>query len=668
MAGFALRKSMVFDWDGTEYRIDRIQQNGQLLLERNADGHISVVSREHLLAEYREGKITTKTMESSANQSLIPTFSRPLCELPDAIRKAVARRKHYLDSILDHGEPVFTPEYLKPLIEQAAVVIGDDKPPGVTSIYRWYQRFELSGDPRAVIPRSDLRGPNQSRQSDLILRLLTEALEEAFKASPKATGPSIYTRLLGKIDNENQKSLGSEPIKPPALRTVYRLIARIEAYETVVLKEGKAVAKRCFHISKTGTKTTRILERAEADHTPLDLFLIDEKTWLPLGRPTLTVIIDHYSRMLLGYYLSFESPSTAAVMGALRHAILPKNVADPVIANLKIVNAWPCFGLFEVLVVDNGLEFHGNDLESVAYDLGIRLQYCPKHEPRFKGVVERYLKTVNYYFAHQLPGTSFAKFYQRGDYDPQKSAILTFAEFKQIFEKWIVDVYAQELHRGIGTTPSARWQESITHSEPTLPADLRTLQRRIGRVTERSLRREGIFLHGTRYNGDELGPILRGFGEGVKVRLVYDPEDLGEIQVWGPNDQEPVTVKALDYAFAKGLTVRQNEFIRQLLREQGIAAVDRIALERARYELAQTIETLMTNRKLKARNRSGRLRGISSSKPNGSEMSTVTQADSTKTWKTNKPETSSKVRQNQEDKGLEIIKSFQLKRDPGDSE
>ncbi len=592
MAGFALHKNRVFDWDGTAYRIDRIQPNGDLLLESTNDGHFSVISREQLLAEYGAGKISAKTVDAaSANTSLVPSFSRPLAELSEGVRNAVKRRKHYLESILDHGLPIFTPAYLKPLIEQAAAEVGDLTPPGVTTVYRWFRRFKSANDTRAIIPRTDLRGPKALRQNDRILQLVAEALEEAFKASPQATCRNVYTRLLGKIDIANQRTLGGEPIKPPSLRTLYRLVERAEAYELVVLKDGKAVADRRYRIGKAGVKTSRILERVEIDHTPLDLFLIDQRTWLPLGRPTLTVIIDHYSRMLLGYYLSFDSPSTAAVMGALRHAILPKKLADGVKANLKIANTWPCYGLPEVMVVDNGLEFHSNDLESVAYDLGIRIQYCPKHAPRFKGVVERHLKTINYFFAHQLPGTSFAKFY---------------------------------------------------------------------------LRRDGIFLNGIRYSGDELGPILRGFGEGVKVRLVYDPEDLGEIQVWGPNDAEPVAVKAVDYGFANGLTVKQNDFIRQYLREQGAAVIDKVALERARYELAQAIEGLMTNRKHRARRRSAALRGISSSKPNGSE--TQTKTTSTKTSKPDKSTKSSTGQQKQDDKSLEIITSFQLKRDNGEQE
>jgi len=666
MAGFALHKNMVFDWNGAEYRIDRIQPNGELLLERMGDGHLSIVSRELLLAEYREGKISAKTAESLSNRSLVPTFSRPLNELSEGIRKAVNRRKHYLDIILDHGIPVFTPDYLRPLIELAAAKIEDINPPGVITVYRWYRRFKLSSDPRSIIPRTDLRGPKKLRQNDRILQLVAEALEEAFKASPQATCRNVYTRLLGKIEIDNQRTLGTEPIKPPSLRTLYRLIARAEVYKIVVLKEGKAAADRRFRIGKIGVKTSRILERVEIDHTPLDLFLIDERTWLPLGRPTLTVVIDHYSRMLLGYYLSFDSPSTAAVMGSLRHAILPKNPAATVMPNLKTENAWPCYGRPEVMVVDNGLEFHSNDLESVAYDLGIRIQYCPKHTPRFKGVVERYLKTINYFFAHQLPGTSFAKFYQRGDYDPQKCALLTFAEFKHLFEKWVVDVYAQTLHRGMGTTPWTRWHDSISHYEPVLPDDLHTLQRRIGLVAERSLRRDGIFLHGIRYSGDEVGSILRGFGEGVKVRIVYDPEDLGEIQVWGPNDAEPVTVKALDYEFAQGLTVKQNKFIREQLREQGAADEDRAALERARYDLSRSIEELMTSRKHVSRRRSAALRGISSSKLSGPETKNVKKQDSNDVPKSSKSTKTSKTEQDDDKTVPDVIKSFQLKHNKED--
>jgi putative transposase len=155
----------------------------------------------------------------------------------------------------------------------------------------------------------------------------------------------------------------------------------------------------------------------------------------------------------------------------------------------------------------------------------------------------------------------------------------------------------------------------LQRREPELPDDLRALQRRIGLVSERSLRRDGVVLHGIRYNGEALDPILRAYGSGVQVRVIYDPEDLGEIQVWGPDDAEPVSVLALDQTYAKGLTVRQNEMIRGLLRAQGAAAENKPALQRARNELVQAVEGLMASRKQRDRRRAAAIRGMSSNRP-----------------------------------------------------
>jgi putative transposase len=267
------------------------------------------------------------------------------------------------------------------------------------------------------------------------------------------------------------------------------------------------------------------------------------------------------------------------------------------------------------LILDNGLEFHSDDLESVAFDLGVELRYCPKHQPRFKGVIERYLKTVNYYFAHQIPGTSLARLADRGDYDPEKSALLTMAEFKHLFEKWLLDVYAQTIHRGIGTTPWAKWHEGMTRRTPELPDSLADLQRRIGLVRERRLRHDGITLDGIRYAGPELEPVIRKWAPGIKVRIVVDPEDLGAIQVWPPDEQDPVTVLAIDQTYANGLTRYQHELIRNRVREIGAAEEDGEALAEAKFQLASAIDELMKSRKQKNRRRAAHLHGKTSDKP-----------------------------------------------------
>jgi len=606
---------MVFEWSGMRHRIDRIQPNGEILLERLGDGCLSIVGRDVLLHAYAEGKIDAARADGSSERKDAMIFSRPLDELSESMRNEVARRRQYMQALLELGDVVFTKIHLQPVISEVAARIGDVLPPSPVTLWRWYRRYKVTQDARALIPRIDRRGSSNLKQNDRILQLAAEAIEEAFKLSPRATVPSIYTRLLAKIDADNRQLPMTTQIRKPALRTLYRMFGRMEAYQHVAFREGKAIADKRFRLVKTSTQTSYILERVEIDHTPLDLFLIDEKTGLPLGRPTLTAVIDHFSRMLLGYYLSYSGPSVAAVMGALRHAILPKPSVVEVVPKLHVEHAWPCYGRPDLMVVDNGLEFHSKALESVAFDLGSRLQFCPKFEPRFKGAIERYLGTLNRFFSHQLPGTSLARLHERGDYDPQKHAVLTLAEFNQIFQKWVLDVYAQTIHRGIHETPWSRWHEGLKHREPELPDSVQALQRRIGQVEERALRHDGIVLNGIRYNSAKLAPILCAYGVGTKVRVLYDHEDLGDIQVWRPDDVEPICVPALDQDYARGLTGLQNKMIRDLVREKGRSQQDSTALEQAKRDLITVVDELMASRKQSDRRRAGAIRGVSSNKP-----------------------------------------------------
>jgi putative transposase len=617
MKAFGFHKNTVFEWNGNAFRIERVTPNDEVLLEHLNDGDLSIVSLSQLLKDYADGKVVARPETQKTEQQL---YSRSLNDLPEAVQNEVKRRKHYLTAIYEYCVPTFTNKHLRPIIQQVANAIQDLNSPSVATLYRWHRKYVASQDIRSLIPRKDLRGSKQSKQSASLLALATTVIEQAYKVSPQTHIKRIYESLIGMIEAKNLTLLFEEKIEKPSLRTFYRLFASIDSYDKVRLKVGKAAAEKQFRLVKFTTKTKHILERIEIDHTPLDLFLIDENTNLPLGRPDLTVIIDHFSRMLLGYYLSFQKPSTAVVMGALRHAILPKTPKNPVISSIKIDHEWVCYGVPDLMVLDNGWEFHSSDLESVAFDLGIRIQYCPKHEPRFKGVVERYLKTINYNFSSQFAGASFARWHLRNDYDPLKHAILTMAEFNHIFHKWVLDIYSQTKHRGIGTTPWAKWHEDLKFRAPTLPLSVQELKKRIGKVETRTLRRDGILIKGIRYNSDELSANLRAYGAGVKVRVLYDPEDLKDIQVWGPDDIEPLTVLALDQTYARGLTELQNQLIQKIARENGDKSEDRESLQKARYELSCEVVAMLDSSKLRKRRRGAAISGMSSSRSINQEI------------------------------------------------
>ena len=121
---------------------------------------------------------------------------------------------------------------------------------------------------------------------------------------------------------------------------------------------GKRRADMEFRVSATGPVTTRALERVSMDHTPSDIIVVDDNSMLPLGRPTITSALDEHTRCPMGFYAGFEPPSCFAVMRCLKHAILPKTYVSRECPSVK--NRWDCYGVPELVVVDNpaGVSFH----------------------------------------------------------------------------------------------------------------------------------------------------------------------------------------------------------------------------------------------------------------------------------------------------------------------
>src|SRR5260370_12143176 len=63
---------------------------------------------------------------------------------------------------------------------------------------------------------------------------------------------------------------------------------------------------------------------AQIDHTPMDVIVVDEEHRQPIQRPSLTVVIDVYCRMVLGFAIYLEKPSAFTAGLAIAHAVLPK--------------------------------------------------------------------------------------------------------------------------------------------------------------------------------------------------------------------------------------------------------------------------------------------------------------------------------------------------------
>jgi putative transposase len=184
----------------------------------------------------------------------------------------------------------------------------------------------------------------------------------------------------------------------------------------------------------------------QIDHTKLDIELVDDDTRKPIGRPWLTLAIDVYSRMVTGFYLSLDPPSAFSVGMCVAHSANRKE-AD--LERLSVKGEWPIWGIMNLIHADNGKEFRSKTIAKACDEYGIRIEWRPVKTPHYGGHIERLMGTVATEI-HALPGTTFSNPKQRGEYDPAKQASMTYHELERWLTQFIVGVYHQRVHRGIG--------------------------------------------------------------------------------------------------------------------------------------------------------------------------------------------------------------------------
>jgi hypothetical protein len=104
------------------------------------------------------------------------------------------------------------------------------------------------------------------------------------------------------------------------------------------------------------------LQYVFADHWLLDAWIVDEETRKKPSRLWLTLLIDAYSRSILGMALLYEDPCIESIQQGLRHAIWEKTSAHA----LGIEQEWACYGIPQQLFLDNAWAHHSHSLENLA--------------------------------------------------------------------------------------------------------------------------------------------------------------------------------------------------------------------------------------------------------------------------------------------------------------
>ncbi len=604
MMRFSFRKGLRFFEGQRTWTLLRRLATGRFQME-DGDGVITAIEPDDLLTKWKTQAFTLdeKSLNASDNVFFLATPA-DLSVLPKRQRKLARYRYRYVRHF-DRNRSYSTHSEIQKAIPQIAKAIGDASPPSSFTVFRWLKRYRVS---KSIVSLIDQKRKSGRRRDAETKSILEATLSEVYLDEQERPTSVVVDALEKKFKCANQNR-DDNKLVCPSRATVYRWVQALQQDILDKARLGRPGARKHRWV-KGSINVKRVLERVEIDHTPLDVIIVDEDTKLPLGRPWLTLAIDTHSRMILGFYIAFHEPSSYSVLACLKHAVLPKNDWLKNFPGVK--GTWPCYGLMELIAVDNGMDLHSNALKKLCLEMGIQLMFCPSRTPEFKGTIERMMRTVNTGLIHLLPGTVFSNINQRGDYPSEKLAAIDMSTLVELLTKWIVDIYHKTPHRRLGVPPLLKWQEGVATRCIELPAYPSQMEIIAGVPAKRSLFHYGLEFDGLHYNSEELQSIRRRTNETLSLDFKSYEEDTGYLHVWDPYNEVYLRVDALNQSYASGLRRNVHRMIRQSIRAKCGDNTSEQELLQAKEDIQRIIAASISHKKMAIRKKASALRAVNS--------------------------------------------------------
>jgi putative transposase len=317
------------------------------------------------------------------------------------------------------------------------------------TVFRWLAAYRKSPQTSSLLARP-AGTPSGARRIDPHLeQLIAEVIRDVYLTKVRAKKEEVVRRVGLRCS--------SERLTPASRNTI---LARIRALDVRAVAKARLQPSEAAALVDPVPGTYRVdnaLDVVQIDHTPIDVIVVDEAHRLPIGRPWLTLAIDVATRVVVGFYVSLEAPSSTSVALCLTQAVLPK---EPWLKARALACSWPVWGLPRALHADNGADFTSAALRRGCDEYGITLILRPVATPHYGGHIERLIGTLMGR-VHLLPGTTGSNPQDKGAYPAEDASALTMAELERWLAIEICEQYHRRIHRGLRRSPLAAWQDAL---------------------------------------------------------------------------------------------------------------------------------------------------------------------------------------------------------------
>ena len=496
-------------------------------------------------------------------------------------------------------QPLLSNDISREEIETHAKKIGVH----FTTLYRWLRKYKSTGTLTGLLPKPSGRKKGETRLDFMTEDVMQQVINNYYLTKQRPSVQSVINKI-----NIECKNRG---ITAPSKNTIRNRIHKLSEYDVLKKQGNRSTARTKFEPVPGSFKAEYPMQLIQIDHTPVDLILVDDDTREPIGRPYITVAIDVYSRMIVGYYLTLSPPSSTSVALCITNTVLPK---DRTLLELDIDAEWNVWGFPETIHVDNGADFRAEALRTAGLAHGINIEFRPVGKSNFGGHVERVIGTLME-AVHEIPGTTFSSIQKRQEYDSDKNSSMTFQEFERWLVTFITKIYHKRKHEGIGMSPEQLWEKGIFGEESSVgllpkPSDSVSVTIDFLPIFHRTIQKNGVNIEGLNYYDHLLRSKINMMDEGTnkKKKFIFkrDPRDIKYVWFYDDHLQEYFKINVADQNMPN-MTLWEYELIKKRFHEDGKTQINTEQIIEAHEELHQQIED-STKKSKKARRLKQRLK------------------------------------------------------------
>lgn len=473
-----------------------------------------------------------------------------------------------------------------------------------TTLYRWLRLYKSTGTMLGLLSRTSGRKEGEVRIDYRTETIIKNVINTYYLTKQKPSVQAVINKI--NIECKNQK------LQPPSKNTIRNRINQISEYEKLKKQGNRSMARTKFEPVPGSFNAEYPLQLIEMDHTPVDIILVDDETRLPMGRPWITLAIDIYSRMIVGYYLTLSAPSVTSVAMCITNCVLPK---DDLLLKFDIDASWNVWGFPGTIHVDNGADFRADAVKRAGLMHGINIDFRPVGRANFGGHIERVIGTLMS-AVHELPGTTFSNIQKKQEYNSDEHASLTFSEFEKWLLTFITKIYHKRKHHGIDMSPERQWEEAIFGMNSTIglmpkPSDGLSITIDFLPMHLRTIQKNGVNIDGLNYYDHLLRSKINQMDENnskAKKQFIFkrDPRDISYIWYYDDVTLEYFKIPLADQSIPS-MTLWEYESIKNRIKENGSGKINKEAILEAHEELHKQISESVTKSK-KARREQQKLK------------------------------------------------------------